>query len=121
MDLFCILAQISGNNFGTRYANADREIFENSKPFIHGSIENLNRLRLAYQLADNEKHKNAIRVMVYYSNINIRQNKTSFRHTTMGEFRYEKNYIINFNRFNNFWVIVPRRYGSSAGSGNGKK
>lgn len=26
-------------HFGKRYANAEREIFENSKPFIHGSTD----------------------------------------------------------------------------------
>lgn len=51
-------------HFGTRYAEADREIFENSKPFIHGSIENLNRLRMQYQMAENENHRNAIKTMV---------------------------------------------------------
>lgn len=50
--------------FGTRYASADREIFENSKPFIHGSIENLNRLRMQYELSENSNHKNAIKTMV---------------------------------------------------------
>lgn len=51
-------------HFGTRYASADREIFENSKPFIHGSIENLNRLRMQYQMSDSDNHKNAIKTMV---------------------------------------------------------
>ena len=51
-------------HFGTRYASADREIFENSKPFIHGSIENLNRLRMQYELAGSDNHRNAIKTMV---------------------------------------------------------
>tara|TARA_R110000851_G_scaffold44701_1_gene109712 strand:- start:543 stop:845 length:303 start_codon:yes stop_codon:yes gene_type:complete len=51
-------------HFGTRYASADREIFENSKPFIHGQIENLSRLRLEYQTTENADHKSAIRLMV---------------------------------------------------------
>jgi hypothetical protein len=51
-------------HFGTRYANADREIFESSKPFIHGSIENLNRLRMQHQMAESDNHRNAIKLMV---------------------------------------------------------
>lgn len=51
-------------HFGTRYASADREIFENSKPFIHGTIENLNRLRMQYELAESDQHKSAIKTMV---------------------------------------------------------
>lgn len=51
-------------HFGKRYANADREIFESSKPFIHGSIENLNRLRMQHQMASNDNHRNAIKLMV---------------------------------------------------------
>ena len=51
-------------HFGTRYASADREIFENSKPFIHGSIENLNRLRMQYQMSENTNHRSAIKTMV---------------------------------------------------------
>lgn len=51
-------------HFGERYADADREIFENSKPFVHGSIENLARLKLQYELSDNQQHKDAIRAMV---------------------------------------------------------
>jgi len=51
-------------HFGKRYASADREIFESSKPFIHGSIENLNRLRMQYQLSESDNHKNAIKLMV---------------------------------------------------------
>jgi hypothetical protein len=50
--------------FGTRYANASREIFENSKPFLHGQIENLTRMQLEYRLAANEGHRDAIRSMV---------------------------------------------------------
>ena len=51
-------------HFGTRYASADREIFENSKPFIHGAIENLNRLRMQHELAENDNHRKAIKTMV---------------------------------------------------------
>ncbi|MFL0802553.1 MAG: hypothetical protein K6L81_02475 [Agarilytica sp.] len=51
-------------HFGTRYASADREVFENSKPFIHGTIENLNRLRMQYEMSDNQKHRNAIKTMI---------------------------------------------------------
>ena len=50
--------------FGTRYASADREVFENSKPFIHGSIENLARLKLQYELSENQNHRAAIKQMV---------------------------------------------------------
>lgn len=51
-------------HFGTRYASADREIFENSKPFIHGTVENLARLRLQYETSTNDNHRSAIRTMV---------------------------------------------------------
>lgn len=61
--------------FGTRYASADREIFENSKPFIHGSVENLNRLRLEYQTAENQNHKDAIRLMVVSQTANLDLNQ----------------------------------------------
>ena len=52
------------DHFGKRYADADREIFEKSKPFIHGSVENLARLKMQYELAENENHKKAIKNMV---------------------------------------------------------
>lgn len=51
-------------HFGTRYADADREIFENSKPYIHGTIENITRLKLQYELIDSQKHRAAIKQMV---------------------------------------------------------
>lgn len=58
-------------HFGTRFASADREIFENSKPFIHGSVENLNRLRLQYELTENQQHRAAIRNMVVSQTANL--------------------------------------------------
>lgn len=51
-------------HFGTRYRTADRNIFENSGAYVRGSIENLNRLRMEYQMAETENHRNAIRTMV---------------------------------------------------------
>lgn len=51
-------------HFGTRYADADREVFENSKPYIHGALANLTRLKLQYELSDNVQHKAAIKAMV---------------------------------------------------------
>ena len=70
--LFLIWAgPIIYEHFGTRYASADREIFENSKPYIHGSIENLNRLKLEYELAETQAHKDAIRVMVVSQTTNL--------------------------------------------------
>ena len=62
---------------GTRFASADREIFENSKPFTHGMIENLNRLRLEYSLTDNQNHKDAIRLMVVSQVANLDKSKLS--------------------------------------------
>lgn len=51
-------------HFGKRYANADREIFEKNKSYIHGKIENLQRLKFEYELANDEDHKKAIRRMI---------------------------------------------------------
>lgn len=65
-------------HFGTRYASADREIFENSKPFIHGQIENLSRLRLEYQTTENADHKNAIRLMVVTQTANLDKSQVPY-------------------------------------------
>ena len=62
-------------HFGTRYASADREIFENSKPFVHGSIENLNRLRMQYQMAESDNHRNAIKTMVVSQTATLDKNR----------------------------------------------
>lgn len=59
------LGVLSYEFFGKEYANADREIFEESKPFIHGSIQNLYRMKLEYETAENEQHRKAIRAAVF--------------------------------------------------------
>lgn len=65
-------------HFGTRYANADREIFENSKPYIHGSIENLARLRLQYETTENPNHRAAIKAMVRTQVANLDTNQLPY-------------------------------------------
>lgn len=50
--------------FGITYSNANREIFEKSKSYIHGKIENLQRLKLEYEITDDIEHKKAIRYMI---------------------------------------------------------
>lgn len=50
-------------HFGVRYGNADREIFEETKSFVHGNIQNLNRLMLEYKTSEGQ-HKEAIRMMI---------------------------------------------------------
>ena len=65
-------------HFGTRYANADREIFENSKPYVHGTIENLTRLKLQYELSDNASHKQAIKQMVLTQVSNFDRNQLPY-------------------------------------------
>ena len=74
LTVFSLLIYFGPNireHFGKRYASADREIFEKSKPFVHGSIENLNRLRLEYQTTENTNHKAAIRLMVVSQTANL--------------------------------------------------
>ena len=65
-------------HFGTRNASADREIFENSKPYIHGTIENIARLKLQYQLSDAPAHKQAIKQMVLTQVANFDRNQLPY-------------------------------------------
>ena len=50
--------------FGVRRENVKREIFEQSKSHVHGTIKNLSRLQLEYKIATNEAHKMAIKEMI---------------------------------------------------------
>ena len=49
--------------FAPRNVAIDREVFEQSKAYVHGKIEHLQRLRLNYELG-NERHRQAIRNIV---------------------------------------------------------
>lgn len=69
-------------HFGTRYADADREVFENSKPYIHGTIENLVRLKLEYETADNDSHRKAIKNLVLVQMANIDRNQVPYNINT---------------------------------------
>lgn len=51
-------------HFGKRYANADREIHQKSLSYVRGAIEHIQKLKLEYDKADNEQHRNSIRQMV---------------------------------------------------------
>lgn len=51
-------------HFGKRYGDADRHIFERTKSYVHGKIENLHRLRLDYETTEELEHKEALRRII---------------------------------------------------------
>jgi hypothetical protein len=51
-------------HFGKRYANADREIHQKSLSYVRGAVEHIQRLKLEYDKAENEQHKDSIKQMV---------------------------------------------------------
>jgi|ETNvirnome_2_300_1030623.scaffolds.fasta_scaffold00183_19 hypothetical protein len=50
--------------FGPAEVAIKRQIFEESKSYKHGKIEHFQRLKLKYDLTENESHKNAIRQII---------------------------------------------------------
>ena len=74
LGLFAFLLLILGLNafglfqkdiFGVWNANIDRKIFENNKSHIHGTIQNLNDLKLQYQTAE-EGHRLPLREAILH-------------------------------------------------------
>lgn len=61
--------------WGTRYANADRNIYENNVSHVRGTIEHIARLKLDYELAGSENHRTAIRAMVLTSTAGFDKSK----------------------------------------------
>lgn len=51
-------------HFGKRYADADRNIHQQSLSYVRGTIENTERYKLQYELSENEHHRAALRQMV---------------------------------------------------------
>ena len=50
--------------WGTKVENAHRNIFEESKSHVHGTIQNISRLRMEYKTTPNEGHRAALREMI---------------------------------------------------------
>jgi len=48
---------------GSEFVNADSEIYQQSLSYKRGTIENLQRLKLSYETADNDNHRASIRQM----------------------------------------------------------
>lgn len=49
--------------FGTRYADADRGIFEHGQSHVLGTVQGLNQLKMDYDLADSDNHRIVIKRM----------------------------------------------------------
>lgn len=47
--------------FGVRYEDARRDVFEQNISYTRGTIEHLERLKLQFELADTDGHREAIR------------------------------------------------------------
>lgn len=58
-------------HFGKRYADADREIHQKSKSFVQGAIEHVQRLKLDYDRADNDQHREALKQLVLVQAVTI--------------------------------------------------
>ena len=52
---------------GGRYEEARHNIYKESTAHVHGTIEHLNRLKLEYQTANNDQHKEALRQTILTS------------------------------------------------------
>lgn len=50
--------------WGKRYADADRAVFEESTPYIRGSIQYISGLRDQYQLSTDPAHKQILRGII---------------------------------------------------------
>ena len=62
-------------HFGGRYADADREIHQQSLSMVRGTIDNVQRLKLEYAKAEGEGHRAAIREMVLVAVASIDETK----------------------------------------------
>lgn len=49
------------NFWGTKQANAEREVFVNTNAYVQGKTVYLTRLRLAYKTSDSEAQKSALK------------------------------------------------------------
>jgi len=50
--------------FGPKFAEAKREIFEETQSFVHGKASHINRLRLQYESTESATRKAALRTMI---------------------------------------------------------
>jgi len=61
--------------FGTRFMNAQRNIYEENYSYVRGTIEHIERLKLEYETADNKSHKLALRqtILMTISSFDIKK------------------------------------------------
>lgn len=64
--------------FGVRHENIKREIFEESKSHVHGTIKNLSRLRLEYKTSKDESHRAALKEMILMESSSFGTNKLPY-------------------------------------------
>ncbi len=50
--------------FGVARENVKREIFEQTKSHVHGTIKNISRMRLEYKTSSDEAHRAALKEMI---------------------------------------------------------
>ena len=62
-------------HFGMRYADADRQVYQESLSMVRGTTEHIQRLKLEYAKAETDAHKAALIEMVLTSASSIDETK----------------------------------------------